>query len=231
MRLDQFVANSTTLSRKDAKRAIAAGRVRINDKPCKQARQHISAHDSVQLDHQPVAIPEELYLMMHKPAGVISATTDSNQATALDLLPGELAAQVHIAGRLDKDTTGLLLLTSDGQWSHQITSPRRDCPKTYRVSLAEPLGESARKQLEEGVLLKGEDTPTKPASVVQHADTLLDLTIHEGRYHQVKRMLAAVGNRVTALHRQQIGPVTLDDDLAPGEFRFLTDDEVQALKG
>ncbi|XKH01975.1 rRNA pseudouridine synthase [Marinobacter nauticus] len=231
MRLDQFVANSTTLSRKDAKRAIAAGRVRVNDKPCKQARQHISAHDRVQLDHQPVVVPEELYLMMNKPAGVISATTDSTQPTALDLLPVDLSARVHIAGRLDKDTTGLLLLTSDGQWSHRITSPRRDCPKTYRVSLAEPFGESARKQLEEGVLLKGEDTPTKPASVVQHADTMLDLTIHEGRYHQVKRMLAAVGNRVTALHRQKIGPVTLDERLSPGEFRPLTADEIQAFNG
>lgn len=231
MRLDQFVANSTALSRKDAKRAVSAGRVNVNGERCKKAKQPISKHDEVHLDGQPVSLPEALYLMMNKPAGVVSATTDSTQPTALDLLPVDLSARVHIAGRLDKDTTGLLLLTSDGQWSHRITSPRRDCPKTYRVSLAEPLGDSARQQLEKGILLKGEDTPTKPACVIQHADTVLDLTIHEGRYHQVKRMLAAVGNRVTALHRHRIGPITLDEGLAPGEFRLLTDDEVQALKG
>lgn len=229
MRLDQFVAQCSSLSRKDAKRAITAGRVRVDHQPCKQAKHQLTGQDEVQLDNQPLSAPGELYLMMNKPAGVISATTDSDQPTALDLLPKEIAARVHIAGRLDKDTTGLLLLTSDGQWSHRVTSPRRDCPKTYRVTLAEPVNAQARQMLEEGVLLKGENTPTRPATVTCHSDTAIDLTIHEGRYHQVKRMLAAVGNHVLALHRRNIGGVTLDISLAPGEFRALSEEEVRAI--
>ena len=229
MRLDQYLANSTELSRKDAKRAIGTGRVRVNGEPCKQAKQQVSENEDVWLDGNPVGLPGEHYLMMHKPAGVISATTDSDQPTALDLLPTDLAARVHIAGRLDKDTTGLLLLTSDGQWSHRITSPRHRCPKTYRVTLAESLTDTARTQLEQGVLLKGENSPTQPAQVAVISDDQIDLTIHEGRYHQVKRMLAAVGNRVVALHRHRIGPLALDDALQPGEYRELTEREAKTL--
>ena len=229
MRLDQYLANSTGLSRKDAKRAIGTGRAQINGEPCKQAKQQVSEADDVWLDGEPVNLPGEHYLMMHKPEGVISATTDSAQPTALDLLPAALAARVHIAGRLDKDTTGLLLLTSDGQWSHQITSPRHQCPKTYRVTLAEALTDSARTQLEQGIVLKGESSPTQPAQVAVIRDDQIDLTIHEGRYHQVKRMLAAVGNRVVALHRHRIGPLVLDDTLQPGDYRELTANEVRTL--
>lgn len=229
MRLDQYVASCSSLSRKDAKRAISAGRVRINNQRCKQAKYPLAGQEQVLLDNRPLAAPGELYLMMNKPAGVISATTDSAQPTALDLLPADLAARVHIAGRLDKDTTGLLLLTSDGQWSHRATSPRRECPKTYRVTLAEAIDEKARLALEQGVLLKGEPAPTRPATVTCHNDTEIDLTISEGRYHQVKRMLAAVGNHVLVLHRCRIGRITLDNELAPGEFRALSDNEIRSL--
>ncbi|MGM0952879.1 MAG: pseudouridine synthase [Pseudomonadota bacterium] len=229
MRLDQFVAQCSSLSRKDAKRAIAAGRVRVNHQVCKQAKHQLTGADEIQLDSQPLSAPGELYLMMNKPAGVISATTDSDQPTALDLLPGEIAARVHIAGRLDKDTTGLLLLTSDGQWSHRVTSPRRDCPKSYRVTLAEAATKGALRTLEQGVLLKGESAPTRPAAVTRHSDRDIELVINEGRYHQVKRMLAAVGNHVLALHRSSIGQIILDDDLAPGEFRHLSENEIRSI--
>ncbi len=230
MRLDQYVAHCSSLSRKDAKRAISAGRVRVNDQRCKQAKHQLSEQDNVLLDNQLLATPGELYLMMNKPAGVISATTDSDQPTALDLLPADVSARVHIAGRLDKDTTGLLLLTSDGQWSHRVTSPRRDCPKTYRAILAEAFSDDAQRALEQGVLLKGESSPTRPATITCYSDTEIDLTISEGRYHQVKRMLAAVGNRVLALHRRSVGNITLDDTLAPGEFRDLNGDEIRAIE-
>ncbi|MBN7770235.1 pseudouridine synthase [Marinobacter daepoensis] len=229
MRLDQYLASSTGLSRKDAKKAISAGRVTVDGEICRQSNRHLEETPSVGLDGQPVLMPGELYLMMHKPAGVLSATTDSSQPTAIDLLPGHLASRVHIAGRLDKDTTGLLLLTSDGQWSHRVTSPRRHCPKTYRVTLAETLPESARQALEQGVLLKGENSPTRPATAsLCDADTL-ELTISEGRYHQVKRMLAAVGNHVDALHRVRIGEIALDPHLSPGEFRALTQEEIRSV--
>lgn len=229
MRLDQYLASGTGLSRKDAKRAITGKRVQVNDQLCRSTSANINTGDSVLLDGEPVTLPGELYLMLHKPAGVISATTDSNQPTALDLLPPELARQVHIAGRLDKDTTGLLLITSDGQWSHRVTSPRRDCPKTYRVQLAEPLTAEARQALEQGIQLNGEDTATRPAQVLACSEQEIELTISEGRYHQVKRMLAAVGNHVTALHRQRIGAIELDAGLAPGQFRELTRSEIDSV--
>lgn len=229
MRLDQYLANGTGLSRKDAKRAITGKRVQVNGQLCRSTSANINTGDSVLLDGEPVTLPGELYLMLHKPAGVISATTDSNQPTALDLLPPELARQVHIAGRLDKDTTGLLLITSDGQWSHRVTSPRRDCPKTYRVQLAEPLTAEARQALEQGIQLNGEDTATRPAQVLVCSEQEIELTISEGRYHQVKRMLAAVGNHVTALHRQRIGAIELDAGLAPGQFRELTRSEIDSV--
>ena len=229
MRLDQYLASGTRLSRKDAKRAITGKRVQVNGQLCRSTSANINTGDSVLLDGEPVTLPGELYLMLHKPAGVISATTDSSQPTALDLLPPELARQLHIAGRLDKDTTGLLLLTSDGQWSHRVTSPRRDCPKTYRVQLAEPLTAEARQALEQGIQLNGEDTATRPAQVLACSEQEIELTISEGRYHQVKRMLAAVGNHVTALHRQRIGAIELDAGLAPGQFRELTRSEIDSV--
>ncbi|MBE0485858.1 16S rRNA pseudouridine(516) synthase [Marinobacter sp.] len=229
MRLDQHIASSSELSRKDARRVVISGRVSVNGTRCKSASTHVTEHDQIMLDDRFLTLPGALYLMMNKPAGVISATRDSNQPTALDLLPADMARHVHIAGRLDKDTTGLLLLTSDGKWSHQVTSPRRDCAKTYQILLAESLSEDARLSLEQGVLLNGEDKPTQPARVVVRAPTTIELTIREGRYHQVKRMLAAVGNHVAALHRLSIGSIVLDDALAPGQHRTLTAAEIAAI--
>lgn len=231
MRLDQYLANSTGLSRKEAKKIISTGRVRVGDQPCKSASTQVTETTPVELDGNALSLPGEIYLMMNKPAGVISATTDSNQPTAVDLLPAELARQVHIAGRLDKDTTGLLLLTSVGQWSHRITSPRHDCPKTYRVHLAEPLSSCACHELEQGVILKDEDKATLPAKVLIRSDREIELTISEGRYHQVKRMLAAVGNHVEQLHRLRIGAISLDPELAAGQYRKLTDEEVRSVFG
>jgi len=229
MRLDQFVATSTELSRKEAKRAISRGRVTVDGDTCTAANRHLPREARVALDGRLLALPGERYLMMNKPAGVISATTDSTQPTALDLLPAELARDLHIAGRLDADTTGLLLLTTDGQWSHRVTSPRTDCPKTYRVTLSEPLTDDSVKALEQGLLLHNDPRPTRPANVVVVEDRVIDLTISEGRYHQVKRMLAAVGNHVVRLHRLRIGPVAIDPGLEPGGYRELTREERDSL--
>lgn len=229
MRLDQFVANSTELSRKEAKRAISRGEVTVDDQTCKGANTQLAGHERVALSGTVLTLPGERYLMMNKPAGVVSATTDSDHPTALDLLPADLTRNLHIAGRLDADTTGLLLLTTDGQWSHRVTSPRTDCPKTYRVTLSEPLTTAAAKQLERGVDLHNDPRPTRPARVKVLEDRVIELTISEGRYHQVKRMLAAVGNHVEALHRLQIGKVELDTALRPGEYRELTSQEKDSL--
>lgn len=229
MRLDHYLASSSGLSRKEARHAIVRGRAGINGATCRKPGCRVLENDQVQLDGLLRTLPEEIYLMMNKPEGVISATHDSSQPTALDLLPAELAARVHIAGRLDKDTTGLLLLTSDGQWSHRVTSPKQACPKTYRVTLASPLSDSAWLALEQGVQLHGEQKPTRPAQVMPCSGGQIELTIHEGRYHQIKRMLAAVGNHVEALHRLQIGNLALDNTLGPGQFRALSQAEIEAI--
>ncbi|MCR8914596.1 pseudouridine synthase [Marinobacter panjinensis] len=229
MRLDYFIANATTLSRRDTKKAISAGLVKVDNQTCRKAGTLVAPESRITLEGQTLALPGERYLMLHKPEGVISATTDSQQPTALDLLPADVRRGLHIAGRLDAATTGLLLLTTDGQWSHRITSPRVSCPKTYRVTLSEPIDPTAILRLEQGVALHNEPTPTSPARVHKLDDRLVDLTISEGRYHQVRRMLAAVGNHVVGLHRWRIGDIVLDPELAPGQYRELTADEVGCL--
>ena len=229
MRLDYFVANATTLSRRDAKKAISAGRIRVDGQTCRKPASPVAAGTRVSLDDQWLSLPGERYLMLYKPAGVVSATTDSQQPTVLDLLPADVRHGLHIAGRLDADTTGLLLLTTDGQWSHRITSPRVKCPKTYRVTLADPIDDLAITQLQQGVLLHGESRPTRPANVHLLSAREIDLTLSEGRYHQVKRMLAAVGNHVTGLHRWRVGTLVLDDSLATGHYRELTAEEVNSV--
>jgi 16S rRNA pseudouridine516 synthase len=229
MRLDFFIANATDLSRKDTKRAISKGRVEHNGHPCRQASTRVEADDTVTLDGVSLTLPGQRYLMLFKPEGVISATTDSNQPTALDLLPAGLRDGLHIAGRLDKDTTGLLLLTTDGAWSHRLTAPRAACSKTYRVGLDAPISRDAIVQLENGVMLKGESAPTRPAGIQRINDRTVELTIQEGRYHQIKRMMAAVGNHVSTLHRLRIGDITLDAALVPGEYRELTPAEIRSV--
>ena len=230
MRLDFFLANSANVSRKEARRIIMAGRVTLEGEVCKKAATPATAQSQVCLDGQSLTLQGERYLMLHKPVDYVSATTDSEHPTVLDLLPPDLRRNLHIAGRLDLDTTGLLLLTTDGQWSHRVTSPRSHCAKTYRMTLAEPLTQDMLRQLAEGVQLKGEEKTTAPAEVEALGERSLRLTITEGRYHQVKRMLAAVGNHVLSLHRERIGTISLDPALAPGAYRALTEDEVAGFR-
>lgn len=170
-----------------------------------------------------------LYLMMHKPCGLLSATRDARHATVLSLLPEGLAARVHLVGRLDKDTSGLLLLTDDGDWSHRISSPARHCAKTYLATLAEPLQPAAEACFAAGIQLRGEARLTRPALLERLSPTLARVTLGEGRYHQVRRMFAALGNRVVTLHRERIGGLSLDPTLAPGQWRELDDTERAAV--
>lgn len=229
MRLDRFIATSSALSRKEAKRAIAAGQVQINGDVWKNPASAVPATAEVVLQGEVVALPGESYLMLNKPPGYVSATRDSDQPTVLDLLPADLARNLHIAGRLDADTTGLVLLTSDGQWSHRVTSPRSGCLKTYRVGLAQPITPEVKAALEQGVHLHNEVKMTLPARVNILTPHSIELALSEGRYHQVKRMLAAVGNHVTALHRSRIGSIMLDSTLAAGQFRHLTRSEIASF--
>lgn len=230
MRLDKFISQQLEISRAIAGRLIRSGTVSINLVITKHSAYKLHPRDAVAYQGR-VITPSQgpRYFMLHKPQGYICATEDPQYPTILDFIDEPMGGKLHAAGRLDKDTTGLVLLTDDGQWSHRITSPRRHCDKVYRVTLAEPLTETVQQQFAAGLRLQGESAPLHPAQLLIKGENLAELTIHEGRYHQVKRMFAAVGNHVTALHRQQIGAITLDLDLQPGEYRRLSESEIASV--
>jgi len=228
-RLDRLLAHATGLSRKQAGIEIRKRRVRVGDELIRDPGQRVGVGSDVYWREQLLEKPGKVYLMLNKPAGLICARRDDRHATVLDILPESLARRVHIVGRLDKDTTGLLLLSDDGAWSHRITSPRHACRKRYLATLAEPLIEVAEERFAEGMALRNEDKPTLPAALERVGERAARVTLQEGRYHQVRRMFAALGNHVEALHREAVGGVILDPGLAPGEWRELTQSERLAL--
>ena len=226
LRLDRFLSNATALTRSQAQRALRAGRVTVEGEVIRQGAALVPLEAQVLLDGEPVAPPRPRYIMLHKPPGVVCATEDPSHRTAIDLLDLPNPAGLHFAGRLDIDATGLVLISDDGQWSHRITAPAHHCEKRYRVGLEQSLDESQALRLREGVLLHGEKRPTRPAGLEIVGPTVCLITISEGRYHQVKRMFAAIGNRVVSLHRESIGELSLDPVLQAGEFRNLTTAEI-----
>lgn len=230
MRLDKFIAEQTGLTRSQAARALRQGAVAVNGEAEKSGARKVSAQDEILFDGEPLQWLEGLqYFMLNKPQGYVCSHDDGDYPTVYQFFDYPLAGKLHTAGRLDADTTGLVLLTDDGQWSHRVTSPKHHCEKTYLVTLADPVESNYQAACEQGILLRGEKEPTKPAKLEIIDDYNVNLTISEGRYHQVKRMFAALGNKVVALHRWRVGPVLLDDSLAEGEFRPLTQQEIEAL--
>lgn len=230
MRLDKYLCHATSLSRSQAQTAIRRGQVKVDGEVMKCPDFKLSAENVVEWREQQVNLSGKRYYMLHKPQGVVCATVDDQHKTVLDLFDVQLRKGLHVAGRLDIDATGLVLLTDDGDWSHRITSPKRDCGKTYRVTLAEPLDATLVERFAEGIELRNEKKKTRPAMLEIIAANEACLTISEGKYHQVKRMFAAVGNRVTALHRERIGALQLDPVLQPGEWRSLTEQEIEAMQ-
>lgn len=230
IRLDKFLCDMNMGTRSQVKEFIRRGQVSVNGAVVKKPELKIQEDsDEVICQGQPCSYRRYAYYMLNKPAGVVSACRDNTADTVLDLLKGVRDRELFPAGRLDKDTQGLLLITNDGELAHRLLSPRHHVDKTYRVTLRQPLDPEALRRLEEGVDI-GDEAPTLPARARLLSDTELILTIQEGRFHQVKRMLLAVGNEVAALKRESFGPLVLDPALGPGEFRELTGDEVAALK-
>ncbi|MDG1311747.1 MAG: pseudouridine synthase [Porticoccaceae bacterium] len=230
MRLDKYISNATDLSRTDAKRLIKNGEVTIDDEAASNPAQKISDDQIVAIEGSTINMAQSRYFMMNKPAGVVSVTKDHNNPTAIGLMYEHRSEELQIAGRLDIDTTGLLLITDNGQWNHRLTSPRSDCAKIYEVGLAEPVGANYQAALAEGVMLENEKHRCMPAHMNQIDEHHLTLSIAEGKYHQVKRMFAALGNHVVSLHRFQVGDIVLDTNLEPGEYRALTDIEVTSIQ-
>lgn len=229
MRLDKFVSQCTALSRTHAKKVITSGGVSLAGATVKDPSVKVSSAAVVVCGGRILSLPGPRYLMFNKPSGAVCTSIEDDARSVFSWLGIENVSGLHIAGRLDIDTTGLVLMTDDGAWSHLLTSPKKQCGKRYRVKLADALPEDAAEQFEVGIQLKGERQLTRSAqlSILSSRDVLL--TIHEGKYHQVKRMFAALGNRVVGLHREQVGPIRLDTALAPGEWRWLSEQEISSV--
>ncbi|XNM88129.1 16S rRNA pseudouridine(516) synthase RsuA [Escherichia coli] len=229
MRLDKFIAQQLGVSR-----AIAGREIRAIVSPS-TAKSSVMQRSNCSLNMMSLTMATRWRSnTVHVTSCSISLramfaprTTLITQRCSIFYQP--VAWKLHAAGRLDIDTTGLVLMTDDGQWSHRITSPRHHCEKTYLVTLESPVADDTAEQFAKGVQLHNEKDRTKPAVLEVITPTQVRLTISEGRYHQVKRMFAAVGNHVVELHRERIGGITLDADLAPGEYRPLTEEEIASV--
>ncbi len=218
-------------SRKDVKALIKQKRITINEKLVRKSDVQIDPYqDQIKCDETIISYQEYIYLMLHKPDGYVSATEDNKQKTVLDLIKEQdkILAPFPV-GRLDKDTEGLLLLTNDGQLAHDLLSPKKHVDKTYIATLAESVKESDVKLFLEGVVLE-DGYQTKPAQLRILADKTVEVIITEGKFHQVKRMFHAIGNKVLYLKRIAMGNLTLDDELKIGEYRELTQRELESLR-
>ncbi len=229
-RLDKILASQGTLSRRDVKDLIKKGLVTVNGKVVKDSSQKIDENsDVVTVNGDEVILKKHIYIMMNKPQGVISASDGKDEKTVVDLVPDALFRKgLFPAGRLDKDTTGFVLITDDGDFAHKILSPKNHIFKTYIAGLEHDLTDNDVKMLENGITL-GDGTVLKEAKVeiMQTGDTpFVKIMICEGKYHQVKRMFAAAGNKVVSLHRSKMGNLELDSTLKPGECREITPEEL-----
>lgn len=229
MRLDKYIASVTDLSRKQVRNAVKGESVYVDGKISSDPSIHICKQSEVSLDGVILQQPGFRYIMLHKPQGVVCATRDSHQTTVIDLLDLPRIDILQIAGRLDRDTTGLVLITDDGQWNHALTSPRRRCEKRYQVETREDMDESLVETFKRGIVLQPENKHTRPARLEIFSPRLADVYLVEGRYHQIKRMFASQGNKVVSLHRLSIGDITLDPALQPGDYRILKDIEVSSV--
>ena len=248
-RLDKYVAEAAGITRKEAKTALSKGRVQVNGEICKNGDRKVSGKDEVTFDGKSLKAEEFLYLMLHKPAGVVSATEDERDKTVLDLVREQSAEdaeridglgyflgkrEVFPVGRLDKDTEGLLLLTDDGELAHRLLSPKKHVDKVYFARLNGEVPADAIERFAEGLQV-GQEYKAMPAKLevltVKDGISEVHITLREGKFHQVKRMCHEIGCEVIYLKRLSMGSLMLDEKLAPGECRRLTEKEVALLKG
>ena len=226
MRLNAFLARAGVASRRKADELIKAGRVTVNGEPG-QLNTFVAKHDRVELDGQPLTRQPLVYVLLNKPAGVVTTASDPQGRPIVVDLVSHFETRLVPVGRLDADTTGALLLTNDGELAHRLAHPRYEVEKVYEAEVEGEPSDEALRQLERGVEL--DDGPTAPARAGRLAPSRIELAIHEGRKHQVKRMLAAVGHPVRRLHRSRYAGLTVKG-LGPGESRELTGAEVELLR-
>lgn len=229
IRLDKYLTECGIGTRNDVKKIIRQGQITVNGQVIKGADYKVDTqNDIICKNGKEISYEKYSYYIFHKPAGCITANTDDNHKTIMDYLPKEISRKCSAVGRLDKDTEGLLLLTNDGGLSHKLRSPAHHVPKTYYVKVDSLLPKTAIEAFQNGIDI-GDDKPTKPAVLEILTDYTANITITEGRYHQVKRMFHAIGCEVIYLKRLSMGNIGLND-LKIGEYRKLTDEEVELLK-
>ncbi|WP_028109115.1 pseudouridine synthase [Ferrimonas futtsuensis] len=233
MRLDRYLSKTLRVSNKQVKLWLESGQVALDNSPCAQGEVVINRFSRIRVDGRLLPHDTPLYLLMHKPAGVLSATKDRQHTTAIDLVKAQYpqldTSDVHLAGRLDRATTGLLLLTNDGAWSKALTRPEQKIPKTYLVTTEQPIPGEARDRFAKGVWFEREGVTTAPAQLQQLSSNQARLTIYEGMHHQVKRMFALYHNPVVALHRERMGNIALEPQLAEGQCRPLSRQEIEGV--
>ena len=226
MRIDKYLAASRVGSRSEVKELIRKGLVYVNGKVCKDCSFHVKPEDEVCLNGQNIRYTKHVYYMLNKPAGYVSATEDEREKTVLDLFPEKIRKGLFPVGRLDKDSVGLLLLTDDGELAHRLTSPKHHVDKRYLIRTDGPLTEDDVRSFAQGIVLS-DGTRFKSAGLDISEDdpTSAVVTISEGKYHQIKRMVESRRNRVRYLKRLSVGTLMLDPNLKEGMYRELTDEE------
>lgn len=233
MRIDKFLSQMQIATRSESKKMLKAGRIRVNGKIITDGAEKCDPKtDTISVDEKEICYQKFHYVMLHKPAGCVTATQDAKDTTVMDYLPEELRKKMSPVGRLDKDTEGLLFITDDGALNHNLLSPARHVEKTYYARIRGTVTETEAEAFAKGLSI-GEKRPTAPAVLQilnsgQESEILV--TITEGKFHQIKRMFQAVGMEVLYLKRLSMGPLHLDQHLAPGEWRELTQEEIQQLK-
>lgn len=226
MRLDKLLSETTAYTRSQLKQIIKSGRVSVNGTAVTAPEIKLDPTDAlIELDGERISYAKFHYFMLNKPAGILSATDDKKQKTVIDLFPEEMRRRLFPVGRLDKDTTGLLLVTDDGDFAHRVISPRSEIVKTYRAMTSEPVNDADVEAFRQGIVL-ADGTKCLPAGLEALPDGSCLVRVYEGKYHQVKRMLASRSKPVIELKRLSIGALELDEKLLPGEFRQLTENEL-----
>ncbi|MGR4038081.1 16S rRNA pseudouridine(516) synthase [Pseudomonas sp. 910_21] len=230
MRIDRFLSNLPRFNRQQVRLLLVQRRIRIDGQPVSDPKAEVREFSRVELDEEVLQSGKPArYFMLHKPMGCVSATRDPEHKTVLELIHEPDPQELHIAGRLDYNTTGLMLITNDGSWSRRLTQPQTKLPKLYYVETEAQIGPEYIETFAQGLYFAFEDLTTLPAQLQILGPRSARLSIVEGRYHQVKRMFGHFNNKVVRLHRERMGPLVLDECLAPGEYRPLSADEIRLI--
>jgi len=227
MRLDHFIAKSSGISERSARELIASGKVSVDFNVSRDLRHEISQFSAVSVEGQVLQKPlPQYYLMLNKPVGILSATVDEHHETVLDLIDLPDKGTLHLAGRLDRSSSGLILLTNDGRWSEKLTEPDRKVAKVYEVKTDRSIPPDAIELFDKGFHFPTEGITTRPAMLELLSDCSARVTLQEGRYHQIKRMFHRIdGIKLLSLHRIRIGGISLPEDLMPGEWKKIDPEE------